>query len=261
MIRSVEFPLRHILIVEDEKPAFRRLYTMVQKLAGTEVTISHTDSVEATLSFLKSDSTPDIIFMDIQLSDGLSFMIFQMMEVKVPVVFTTAYDEYALQAFRVNALDYLLKPIDESLLEAALSKLSQRAKPQPVQDYASILAGYMEQALSYRDRRLLLKRGDQWVPVSEQQVAYVWADHKYVWVVTHTDEHFLSEETLETLEHKFSKTQFFRVNRKFLIAFSSILKIHTHFNSRLKLELKPAQKQEVIVSRERVSDFKTWLNH
>jgi DNA-binding LytR/AlgR family response regulator len=248
-----------ILIIEDEKPAARRLSGMVQQLLPDAEILGPLDSVESTLGWLHTNLSPDLVFMDIQLSDGLSFLIFQKTTLKCPVIFTTAFDEFALQAFRVSALDYLLKPIETHLLIQALERFKQRRFSYHLPDYQALLDPFSK-TNQHEEPRFLLRKGDQYISLTASQIAYVYAEDKYVWIVRHEGERYLGEDTLEKLESKLPGNRFFRINRRYLVNFEAIVKIHTYFNSRLKIELKPSQKEEVVVSRDRVSDFKTWLN-
>jgi two-component system response regulator LytT len=247
-----------VLIIEDEKPAARRLSALIENNLPDVVLLGPIDSVEGAIEWLKTNRHPDLIFMDIQLSDGLSFMIFNQVQLSCPVIFTTAYDDYALQAFRVSALDYLLKPVEEKLLREAIDRYLHQKKGVP--DYRSFLQEYLSHTQKHGVSRLLIKSGEQWFPIEEQDVAYALAEDKYVWIVTSSGSKHLTDDSLDQLESRFSASDFFRVNRKMLINYKSLLKIHSYFNSRLKLELKPSPGEEVIVSRERVSGFKEWLN-
>lgn len=247
-----------VLLIEDEKPAARRLGALIERNLPDVELLEVIDSVEGALKWFSSHSQPDLVFMDIQLSDGLSFMIFNKIQITCPVIFTTAYDDYALQAFRVSALDYLLKPVEERLLKESIDRFLNHKKGIP--DYRAFLNEYLNSTQKQGQSRLLIKSGDQWFPIEEQEVAYAFAEDKYVWIVTRSGSKHLTDDSLDLLEERFSGNDFFRVNRKMLISYKSLFKIHSYFNSRLKLELRPSPDEEVIVSRERVSGFKEWLN-
>lgn len=251
--------MKRILIIEDEKPAARRLAAMVQHVMPEAELLGPLDSIESSIEWFHSHLSPDLVFMDIQLSDGLSFMLFQKINLRCPVIFTTAFDEYALQAFRVSALDYLLKPIEAHLLVEALERFKNLKTSFQPPDYSFLLSHYAKNEVAV-EPRLLMRKGEQYVPLTASQIAYVFAEDKYVWIVRQDGERFLSDDTLEKLESKLSSHRFFRVNRRYLVNFEAIAKIHTYFNSRLKIELKPTQKDDIVVSRDRVSEFKLWLN-
>ena len=247
-----------ILIIEDELPAARRLERMVLEVEPDWEIIQIIDSVELAIQYLEGNASIDLIFMDIQLADGYSFDIFEQVKIKVPVIFATAYDEYAVKAFKVNGLDYLLKPIESDDLERALAKFNKNK--QTVQlDYSQLMQLMTNKEKTYKER-FLVKKGDELKFVETQQIAHLHADTGYVTLTTHQGDRFLLDYTLDHLKEQLPPKQFFQINRQFIVNIQSISVINTWFNNRLKLKLTPRVDEEVTVSRERVKDFKRWLD-
>lgn len=248
-----------VLIVEDEIPAANRLSKMLQQL-DDEISVVHkADSIESSVSYLNSTPAVDLIFMDIQLADGLSFDIFEQVQVKTPVIFTTAFDQYTLKAFKVNSIDYLLKPIDEKELEKALNKyydLHQKSTP----DLSDKMMKLMQEMnlVKYRER-LLIKRGQQLSYLKTENTAYCFADGKLCYAVDFNGSKYLLENNLSQLEEQLQPSTFYRINRHLLVNIESVKKVHTWLGGRLKLEICPATTAETVVSRERVNGFKEWL--
>ncbi len=250
----------NILIIEDELPAARRLRSLVEKLKIQASILEVIDSVEDAVDWFQKQVKPDLIFMDIQLADGLSFDIFNQVEVKAPVIFTTAFDQYALKAFKVNSIDYLLKPIDPQELELAFEKYQKHYQQNAVYDYQSIRQ-LMEQMVnrSYKER-FLVKMGQQLSYLPVEDIAYFYSEDGLVHALDKKGKRYIIDFTLDQLEEVLQPDNFFRINRKVITGLKAINKIHTYFNSRLKLELQPSVLDEVIVSRDRVPDFKQWLD-
>ncbi len=244
------------LLIEDEIPAARRLSKMVMAARPAANILDTLDSVEGSVRWLRTFPSPDLIFMDIQIADGLSFDIFKQVEITAPVVFTTAFDQYAVQAFKVSAVDYLLKPIDPKDLESALQKFEiQRFKYKPLDIDA--LSRLIKKE-SYKDR-FLVKTGQQLTFLSTSDIAYFRSSDGLTQAHTIGGKKFFVESTLEELETLLDPREFFRISRGLTVRLNAIQKIHPHLNGRLKLELLPASPEEVFVSRERAGDFKSWL--
>ena len=248
-----------VVIIEDEAPAANRLSKMLHAIIDEVDVVKKIDSVEAAAKYLDGAEHIDLIFMDIQLADGLSFDIFQQTRVKAPVIFTTAFDQYTLKAFKVNSIDYLLKPIDEKELEQAVDKYRK-------------LYGQKENGLSYKilkmvqemnavrfRERLLIKRGQQLSYLKTESTAYCYADGKLCYAIDFSNNKYLLENNLSQLEEQLQPNKFYRINRHLLVNIESVNKVHTWLGGRLKLELLPATKTDTIVSRERVNGFKEWL--
>jgi two-component system, LytTR family, response regulator LytT len=255
-----------ILIIEDEAPAAKQLTKMLQKNDPSITIIETIDSVEASVKWLNTFPSPDAIFMDIQIADGLSFDIFNHTNINCPVVFTTAFDQYAIKAFRVNALDYLLKPIDEDELNDVILKLKQQkgtsregGTSYPFNpDFLQNLRTKFTNPNAFKTR-FLIKQGTSLNFVETQDIAYFFSEDGLTHFYSIQNKKHLIEQTLDDLEHQLNPSDYFRINRKIIVSIKSIKKISPHFNSRLKLELNPHYLEEIFVARERVADFKTWL--
>lgn len=249
----------NIIIIEDEKPAARLLQRKVEKL-GLEVgTLLH--SVEESVSWFQNNAHPDLIFLDIQLSDGLSFEIFENIDIKSAVIFTTAYDEYALRAFKLNSIDYLLKPIDEDDLEIAVNKFRARnsSSANLSLDFEMIRKMLVNPIDRTYKKRFTIKMGQQLKMINIEDVECFYSENKGTYLHTFDNRDYLLDGTLEQLEAELDPKEFYRVSRKFIIPMKGIREIQLHSNSRLKVILPSYKDDEVIVAREKVSDFKEWL--
>ncbi|MFT5254523.1 MAG: two-component system response regulator LytT [Flavobacteriales bacterium] len=248
-----------IIIIEDEKPAARLLQRKLDKLNMEVRVLLHSVS-EAVEWFSKNDH-PDLIFLDIQLSDGLSFEIFEKVEIKSAIIFTTAYDEFALRAFKLNSVDYLLKPIDEEDLEQAVSKFKERLpKREKLQlDFEEIkkmLANPFDREFK---KRFTIKIGQYLKVISVDEIECFYSANKGTYIHTFDNRDYLIESTLEILEQELDAKHFYRISRKFIIPMKAIKEIVVYSNSRLKVILPSYKEDEVIVSREKVAHFKEWL--
>jgi two-component system, LytTR family, response regulator LytT len=251
------------LIIEDEKPAARLLQRKLVKLNIAVETMLH--SVEESIDWFSNNEHPDLIFLDIQLSDGLSFEIFEKINIQSAIIFTTAYDEYALKAFKLNSIDYLLKPIDEDDLEIAVTKFKTRipktdAGNQNLQlDFEQIrqmLSNPFEK--SYK-KRFTVKIGQHLKVITMDEIECFFSENKGTYIHTSENRNYLIDSTLEVLEQELNMKDFFRVSRKFIVPLQAIKEIQVYTNSRLKVILPTYKEDEVIVSREKVQDFKNWL--
>ncbi len=249
----------NIIIIEDEKPAARLLQRKVEKLGLQVNTLLH--SVEESIHWFNSNTHPDLIFLDIQLSDGLSFEIFENIDIKSAVIFTTAYDEYALRAFKLNSIDYLLKPIDEDDLETAVNKFKTRnmAAPNLSLDFEMIKKMLVNPIDRVYKKRFTIKMGQQLKMINIEEVECFYSENKGTYIHTLDNRDYLLDITLEQLETELDPADFYRVSRKFIIPMKTIKEIQLHSNSRLKVILPTYKDDEVIVARERVNDFKEWL--
>lgn len=249
----------NIIIIEDEKPAARLLQRKVEKL-GLEVhTLLH--SVEESVEWFQNNNHPDLIFLDIQLSDGLSFEIFEQIDIKSAVIFTTAYDEYALRAFKLNSIDYLLKPIDEDELEIAVNKFKNQVQKNTVSnlDFDMIKKMILGNETKEYKSRFSVKIGQQLKVISIDEVECFYSENKGTYLHTFENRNYLLDTTLEQIEEELNPKDFYRVSRKFIIPLKAIKEIQVYSNSRLKVILPSYKEEEVIVSREKVSDFKSWI--
>ena len=250
----------NILIIEDEKPAARLLQRKVEKLGLQIHHMLH--SVEESIIWFHNNSHPDLIFLDIQLSDGLSFEIFEQIDIKSAVIFTTAYDEYALRAFKLNSIDYLLKPIDEEELEVAISKFKNQFQKNTISslDFEAIKRMLVNPIEKEYKKRFSIKIGHQLRVIPIEEVECFYSENKGTYIHTIDNRDYLLDTTLEILETEINPTDFFRINRKLIVSLKSIKEIQVYSNSRLKIILPTYKYDEVIVARERVSDFKQWLD-
>lgn len=254
----MERPEITALIVEDEKPSARRLCRMLEKQQLHVLEMLH--SVKESVDWFEENKHPDLIFLDIQLSDGLSFEIFEKIkELKSAIIFTTAYDEYALKAFKLNSVDYLLKPIDEEELVNAIEKYKKQTFQSPINlnDLQQILTG--KNSPNTYKKRFSTKVGQHLKFFSTEEIACFFSENKGTYLRTMEGRNYLLETTMENLENDLSPEHFFRVNRKYLINLSAVQDIISYTNSRLKLKLKKHDDEAIIVSRERVKGFKKWL--
>lgn len=249
----------NVIIIEDEKPAARRLGRLLSELDVDVSTMLH--SVEESIEWFQENEHPDLIFLDIQLSDGLSFEIFDVIEVRSAIIFTTAYDEYALQAFKLNSIDYLLKPIDDEELESAVKKF-RALKPAAqklaldFEDIKKLLVNPLEREFK---KRFTAKVGQHLKIINADEVACFYSENKGTYAATSDGRNYLLDTTLENLENELEPKIFFRVSRKFYVNINHIKDIISYTNSRLQIKLNNFSEQKIIVSRERVKDFKLWL--
>lgn len=248
-----------VIIIEDETPAASRLAKLLRNINDEIDVVDRLDSVESSVRYLRSAGEVDLIFMDIQLADGLSFDIFQQADVKIPVIFTTAFDQYTLKAFKVNSIDYLLKPIDEKELRNAVEKYRQLHYKMENGFSEKILKMMKEINTANYKERLLIKRGQQLSYLKTEATAYCYADGKLCYAVDFSNNKYLLESNLSQLEEQLQPNKFYRINRHLLVNIDAVTKVHTWLGGRLKLELLPSAKGDTVVSRERVNGFKEWL--
>lgn len=248
----------HTLIIEDEKPAARLLQRKLLKLGIQADIMLH--SVEEAVQWFTENPHPDLIFLDIQLSDGLSFEIFEKCTIDSAVIFTTAYDEYALKAFKLNSIDYLLKPIDEADLEIAVAKYKARSRDKSTAiDFEQIKNMFLQPAAKQYKTRFTVKIGPQLKVLTTDQIECFYSENKGTYIHTVDNRNYLIEQTLEMIEQDIDPSEFYRISRKFIVPLRSIKDIVVYSNSRLKIVLPTYKDDEVIVSREKVADFKKWL--
>lgn len=254
-----------IFIVEDEDLAVKKLKKTLQSVDEDALVVGHADSIKSSVEWLQSNPTPDLILMDIELADGQSFEIFNQAKVKSPVIFITSYDEYALKAFKVNSIDYLLKPVQKEDLQAALEKYRQlksvykeTAAPELSMD---VLVKELQQKLNIKDfrKRFLVKHGQKLVSIETEDIAYFFSDGRLNFFKTNDNRKFVVDYTMDELGEMLDPDKYFRISRSYFISVNSVDQIHDYFGNRLLLHLKPASEKEALVSREKVSDFKDWL--
>ena len=249
----------NIIIIEDEKPAARLLQRKVEKLGLYVSTMLH--SVEESIAWFHANPHPDLIFLDIQLSDGLSFEIFETLAIRSAVIFTTAYDEYALRAFKLNSIDYLLKPIDEDDLSIAILKFKNQFQKSLLTnlDFDAIKKMLVNPIDRNYKKRFTIKMGQQLKMISIEEVECFYSENKGTYLHTFDNRDYLLDTTLEQLESELDPNDFYRISRKFILPMKGIKEIQVYSNSRLKVMLPTYKADEVIVSREKVADFKNWL--
>ena len=247
------------LIKEDEKAALRNLKAAMKEVDADFEIVGETDSVTGTLEWFASHPMPELVFMDIHLADGSAFGIFEQADITCPIIFTTAYDEYALQAFRVNSIAYLLKPISSSDLQKAIDKLKMlEGTVQPTIDFQAVMHA-LKREESYKTHFLVPVKGDRFVPVSVEQISYFYIDGGAVKAVTQSAEMFDFQQTLDELAEQLNPRQFFRANRQYIIAHKAIMGVSLWFGGRMVLQLTPPTEERVIISKARVSAFKDWF--
>jgi len=252
----------NVLIIEDEPQAADRLTSLIRSLQPDARVLACLDSVKRSVVWLATNSSVDLIFMDIQLADGLSFEIFDKVEVKAPVIFTTAYNEYALKAFKVNSIDYILKPVDKDELGAAFKKYQSLTRQQvaPAKMMESINYAMQMLTKKYKER-FVIKVGEHLKSVEVSEILFFFSLEKTTFAQTREGRKHILDFTLDQLDGLLDPARYFRINRKYIVGFDSIQDMISYTNSRLKLVLKTSDDQDVIVARERVQEFKDWLDH
>ncbi len=248
------------LIIEDEAPAYRRLAGILEKHHPHVDVIDVLDSVEGALRWFAENKAPDLILSDIRLSDGLSFDIYRQLPPPCPIIFTTAYDAYMLEAFRTNGIDYLLKPIEEEDLARSLAKFGNLRQAAPVApDLERLLSALGNTKSAYRER-FLIKLGQKLLPVATRDIAWFISTDGSTELLTKEGKRHLLDLPLDDIEAQLDPACFFRLNRQCIARVECIQVVHQHFNGKLKVELRPAAPLEVMVSREKAKAFKEWLD-
>jgi DNA-binding LytR/AlgR family response regulator len=249
-----------ILILEDEETAATRLKRMITDILPEAEFLGYLTSIKQGIEWFKNNAAPDLIFADIQLNDGTSFEIFNQVEVKSPVIFTTAYDAYALDAFKLNSVDYLLKPVKKSDLGVAIEKFKAVHLSEKKEENNNLkqLLNALQKTQNYK-QRFVLRIGDHMKIIEVPDIAYFYTENKGNYIVTKDGKRFLADNNLDQLESMLDPKSFFRINRQFIIAYSSIAEMFTYSKSRVLLKLNPPTKLDTIVSTERSAAFKAWL--
>src|SRR5665647_2303403 len=248
-----------VLIIEDEKPAAEWLRQLIVKFDSQISVLNVIDSVSGAAEWFQKNPAPDLVFMDIQLADGLSFEIFERVKVPCPVIFTTAYEEYAVKAFKVNSLDYLLKPIAFNELEAAFQKFGTRHQKVP-EVTIELLNKVKEMLRKQYKTRFVIKVGEHLKSIPVEDILFFYSLEKATYLCTSDFKTYLVDYSLDRISEMIDEQRFFRINRKYILSNQSIADIIFYSNSRLKIKLKKPDEESIIVSRDKVPAFKEWLD-
>ncbi|MGN8071292.1 LytR/AlgR family response regulator transcription factor [Mucilaginibacter sp. 22184] len=252
--------IKKILILEDEQLNADRIQRLMLNIRPNAVILDILTSVKKTVDWLAENEDPDLILMDIRLADGVSFEVFNLADVKCPVIFTTAYDEYAVQAFKYNSIDYLLKPVEKDELEAAIAKFENSVQRSYQQSPLIEELLRQMQPKTYRTRFFLPYR-DGYRKVNIEDIAFFYSHLTITYANLFNGKQMVVPQTLETLEQELEPKNFFRVNRQYILHANSIEKVHNYFNGKLKLRVKNCTDEEIIVSRTKAPLFKSWLDY
>lgn len=247
------------VIIEDELVATQNLQRLIGQLADDIQVIAVLQSVEESIEWFSLNAAPDVLFLDIHLADGSSFSIFEKVKIPCPIIFTTAYDEYALKAFEVNSVDYLLKPINQKNMERALEKLRRvlTTKIDNADMISNVLAAFRETKKVYKSN-FLIPHKDKFIPLSIQKIACFYTENKMVKIITDDNQTFSMDSSLEDLYAQLDPSQFFRANRQYIISHKAIKDISIWFGSKVSINLYVTLPEKIIVSKARVSEFKAW---
>jgi len=248
------------VIIEDEIIAAQNLQRLIAQVNGSIDIVAVLKSIEETVEWFSNNPSPDLVFMDIHLSDGSSFSIFEKVKIQAPVIFTTAYDEYALKAFEVNSIDYILKPINIKDLERAIEKFSHYNKTNSSNEamITHMLSMFQKDKKVYKSNFLIPHR-DKFIPLSVNDIAYIYSENKIAKIVTFDNRTFYENDSLEKIQQQLDPSVFFRANRQFIISHKAIKDITAWFDSKLSINLGVAIPEKIIVSRVRVAEFKEWF--
>ena len=248
-----------VIIIEDEELAVRNLESIFKEI-GDITTVAVLESIADTVEWFGMNEDPDLVFMDIHLADGSAFEIFKLIDINCPVIFTTAYDEYALQAFKVNSIDYLLKPVDVAAVKKALSKLKNITKGNVSSYDMKRILSVLKPGTEYKTHFLVSQKGDKLVPLIANDIAYIYIELNIVKAVTFDEKPFVMQYTMDELSAMLNPKDFYKANRQFIIARKAIKDIDLWFNNRLSINLKPAAPEKILVSKARITDFKLWFS-
>lgn len=253
-----------LLIVEDEPLGVETLVQFLREIDPSITVVGNTDSIQSSVQWLQENQLPDLVLMDIELSDGQSFEIFNRIEVRSPVIFTTSYDEYALKAFKVNSIDYLLKPIKKDDLKRALDKFKDLRSGNPAgavfTNIEKLINDLSEKKTAGFRSRFLVKQGQRFISIETADIAYIFAENRVSYLVTWDRQKHYVDYSLEQIEAMLDPKFFFRANRGLIIQARAVVQIHNYFNGKLKLTLDPVYEAgDVIVSREKANGFKEWM--
>lgn len=246
------------LIIEDESPAAKQLVNILKKLNDIVVT-DILDSIKSTVEWFENNTQPDVVFMDIHIADGSAFKIFDYVEITCPIIFTTAYDEYAINAFKVNSVDYLLKPITQEAVEKAFQKINVLTGVVSNQKEITQIIKELNRIKSYKTHFLVSVKGSKMIPLLSDEIAFFYIDEGRVKAVSFEKNNYLLDFTLDDLNTKLNPDIFFRANRQFIISKNAIKELDSWFNGRLSIVLKIPSPERILISRTRVGEFKSWF--
>lgn len=255
-----------VLILEDETLAADKLEKLLSDTGEDVEVIARMKSIEAGKEWFAENEHPDLILSDIRLLDGLSFELFKSLDIDKPIIFTTAYDQYAIKAFEVNSVDYLLKPVQKDKLAAAIQKYRNHTtgdKPDGKDEnsggYAELMELLQAKQKEYKSR-FMIRTGQKIVAVPVDKIAYFYSQNKLTYIVALDGKKYPFDQTLEVVDHQLDPKLFFRVNRQYIVKFESIAEIHPHFKGRMKINLSPQADDEIVISAEKTPEFKQWLD-
>ncbi|GAA0890983.1 LytTR family DNA-binding domain-containing protein [Fulvivirga kasyanovii] len=248
-----------VLIFEDETLAADKLHSLLEDVDNSLKVVGVLKSVEDAVLWLRENEHPDLIVSDIRLLDGLSFEIFRQVQVDRPVIFTTAYDQYAIKAFETNSIDYLLKPIQKEKLAASIDKFRRVAGKEQTLHYDQVLKMIESRDKEYK-MRFMIRNGNKILAVPVEKIAYFYSQNKLTYIVTHDDKKYPYDQPLEAIDQQLDPKVFFRANRKYVVKFDAICEIHPYFKGRIKINLNPEAEDEVVISSEKTPEFKLWLD-
>mgnify|MGYP001037216335 CR=1 FL=1 len=250
----------NVVIVEDELAASDNLTYLLQQIDSSINVIKVLDSVKASIAYFSKPQTAELVFMDIHLADGISFEIFDQVHITVPVIFTTAYNQYTLKAFKVNSIDYLLKPLDQEELTDALQQFKEQNQDKGISDnqIKGLLDLVNEKKQAYKTTFLISHR-DQLIPIKTADIAYFMIDTGVVRATTFDNKSYSIDGKLEELEEELDPANFYRINRQCILRRDALARIKQYFNGKLIVEVTPVSKEQIIVSKAKAPDFKTWV--
>lgn len=249
----------NLLIIEDELTAAKRITKLLEETDPEINILANLQSIESAVSWFQNNKAPDLIILDIQLADGISFEIFKQVKVESFIIFTTAYDEYAIKAFELNSIDYLLKPVDRSKLEQSIKKFKKLMPGSTSLDVENLLEYLDSQKREYK-KRFLVNAGEKLKSIDTKDVAYFYSSEKFTFLCSKDDRHYALENSIDNLENLLDPGKFFRINRQYLVSLDALDKIYILSKSRIKVELKPEVKDSIYVSKGRTHEFREWLD-
>jgi DNA-binding LytR/AlgR family response regulator len=245
------------LVIEDEVLASRHLLRILDEIGNIRV-IEVLDTITSSVDWFRNHALPDLVFMDIHLADGSAFQIFDHVTISCPIIFTTAYDEYAVKAFKVNSIDYLLKPVTRAAVEKALEKLKNLSGQNPASSEIQQFLSFLRKERSYKTHFLVHAKGDKLIPLVTKDIACILIEDGLVKAITADGKKFILENTLDELGNMLNPVEFFRANRQFIISRIAVREVSFYFNTRLSVDLKVSVPGKILVSKARVHEFRGW---